>query len=338
MFRKIAVLVSIFAVFSMSFVAGAQGTATCFIDTDEVVDEGEEFTVTVTCNDATDGVYGFELSTSVSGYLKSRDDEYQPGTFITDAVGGVYSDGLDNETDGLYVISLRDAGDIPTGAFTLGFYEILADKYLSGVNDDDSVTIAISGLKLSTLYGAPITRALEPATVIIRDIDLAYVNGWVTVASDGHVEGLRNLTLTSDEFNPPAFTGDPGDAYEYEILLGPKEVANTDEDNNNDALPLTITMSMVSHLTCTTTLVFDDGENENELGSYTLYAGNVTGGENEINNDDAAAIGAAYGADVFAPAVDINADGKIDIFDLVHVSRNFDKTVDANCGLVNAPA
>jgi hypothetical protein len=319
MFRKISLSLTIFALLALALTVSADPALPgCYVDAPASINEGDSFTATVTCNDVTDNVFGFEFGTSFSSaQATAAATDYTPGNFVTghSVIVG------QNSRSTLYAVS-RQGVDTSTGDFTLGSFGATSNK---GLTADSSATISIVGgsFKLSDNFGAALTSWLQASpniTVTIVDTPLALLSGNVTVASDGTVGALANVDLTvgATSFN---------DLSAASAALLAINVGNLEYTAASDAaLAVNVIADMGSHLACTlTSFALVDGANvaATKIGTITLDAGDVvTASDNEIDIDDATAMGAAFGTTT-AAETDVNRDGVVNIFDLVHVGRNY---------------
>lgn len=314
--RKIGVLICLLVLFGMtvSVEAGNPLLPGCYVDAPATVNEGETFTATVSCNNLI-AAYGFQYGTALTGQASTTSTTYIPGTFTTLAVGGVI---VGKNTLADYAVS-RQGVNTATGNFTLGSYTITANI---GLTADGSTTIALQNFKMSTILGVPITglvQASPNAVVTVRNINLALLSGSVTVISDGSVNGIKNVALGMDSV-PYTQAAVGSDHYDFTL---PNNTQYT-------SLSVAVTADMVSHLACSKNYTLADGANtaSAKIGNITLKAGDVVSvsGDTAINIQDATAIGAQFGSSSPTGEVDVNEDGTVDIYDLVHIGRNYGAT------------
>lgn len=327
MFRKMSLSLTILGLLALTATAfaGDPGIPGCYVDAPASINEGESFTATVTCNDVSDNVFGFEFGTTFSSaQATAAATDYTPGNFVN---GHSVIIGQ-NSRSALYAVS-RQGTDTSTGDFTLGSFGAVSNK---GLLADSSATVSIvpGSFKLSDNFGAALTSWLQASpnvTVTIVDTPLALLSGNVTVASDGTVGALANIDLTvgATSFN---------DLSAASAALLAINVGNLEYTAASDAaLTVNVTADMDSHLACTVTAKpLIDGANAavTQIGTITLDAGDVisASGDNEIDIDDATAMGAAFGTSSSAQT-DINRDGVVNIYDLVHVGRNYNNVAAA---------
>jgi hypothetical protein len=316
MLRKIALVLVCLSLLTVGFVARAADPSSpgCYVDAPTAVDEGTTFTATVKCHNVTDNVFGFEFGTTLTGQATTSATTYTPGDFVSGATNGTLQA---VNTLAQYAVS-RQGNETATGDFTLGSFSLTADK---GLTSDGSATVALpaASFKLSDNSGAALSwlQSSPDATVTITNITLALLSGNVTVRSDGSVTSLKNVALNVGGTDYTAAT----------VSGGTKALAVTGEYTN---LTLPVSVSMDSHLACTKNYSLTDGSDDAaaKIGTITLKAGDVVSvsGDTDINIQDATAIGAQFGTSSPTGQVDVNKDGKVDIYDLVHVGRNYGAT------------
>lgn len=280
----------------------------CYIDAPAAAYEGTSFTSTVRCNSAS-GVYGFQLGTSAVGDAAASAASYTPGSFVTD-VGDDYIEGrntLDN-----YSVTRRSPAGEAVGDFSLGS---LGYTTSTGLTADSSATLSLDTLLLGDLTGAPVDIGVtSPTTVrIINRFTLT-----LTITSDGSVQQVRDVTASADT-----------------VTLGPETGTGTAltlhfNDIITPAAP-TLSADMRSHLACSGGSVNLDPAGANPV-TIELQAGDVVLNEADttpaINLYDAVAIGLAFGTPGSGEE-DVNGDGTVNIFDLIHVGRNYDTVMGA---------
>jgi hypothetical protein len=272
----------------------------CSINAPASVNEGTSFTATVECEDV-DNVYGFQLGTSASGDVSTSASSYVPGSFVTDA-GSDYlsaSNSLSN-----YSVSRRSPVTAASGSFTLGSLDFMAN---SGLSANGSATLTIDSLLLGDINGGAITVPIVNSTSVTI-VDLLTLN--LTVASDGTVQQLRDVTASVD-----AESRGPQTAAGTSLILNFTDVIST-------PTPL-LTADMRSHLQCSGSLNLTTSITNQTIhlkaGDVVLNAADVTA---SINLFDAVTIGLAFGSAGSAEE-DVNGDGTVNIFDLIHVGRNY---------------
>lgn len=163
--------------------------------------------------------------------------------------------------------------------------------------------------------------------------------GTTAAATDARIDETVEFA-TDNQVNNFSATRDTG----ADVTPNPADAASlveVTEDNTS----ITINVQAESHASCSQTLdetstpPFTDGVNV-VTGTATLLAGD-TNDDGNINTTDATAITGNFGATVIndntdtTDFADVNNDDTIDIFDLVHVGRNFDDVnpAAADCGL-----
>jgi hypothetical protein len=273
---------------------------TCLINAPASVNEGATFTATVECDDV-DDVYGFQLATFASGDASTSASSYVPGTFVTD-VGSDYlsaSNSLSN-----YSVSRRSPATAANGNFTLGSIDFTAN---SGLTANGSVTLTIDSLLLGDISGAALTVPIVDSTSVTI-LDLLTLN--LTVASDGTMQQVRDVTASVD-----AETRGPQTSSGTSLVLNFTDVIAT-------STPV-LTADMKSHLQCSGALNLTTSVTNQTIhlkaGDVVLNAADVTP---SINLFDAVTIGLAYGSAGTAEE-DVNGDGTVNVFDLIHVGRNY---------------
>ncbi|MCC6615127.1 MAG: hypothetical protein IT320_16740 [Anaerolineae bacterium] len=313
MSRKI-VIITIIAVLLLSAhsaFAGNPSLPGCYVDAPTDVDEGATFTVTVTCKTLV-AAYGFEYGTTLTGDGVADDSSYTPGTFTTDASGGVL---VGSNALNLYAVS-RQGLNSATGDFTMGSYSATADI---GLTSDGGVSVTLDDFKLSTILGVPIlgmVQAEADATIVINNINLALLTGNITLASDGSVGAISDvaLNLGGVDYNQSSAAADH---YDFTVAAGVQF----------PSLSVDVAADIDGHLACTKTYSLADGPNAaaSAIGTITLKAGDVVSvaSDTAINIQDATAVGSQFGSSSPTGEVDINQDGVVDIYDLVHVGRNY---------------
>jgi FlaG/FlaF family flagellin (archaellin) len=202
-----------------------------------------------------------------------------------------------------YSVSRRAPATAASGSFTLGSLDFTAS---SGLTANGSATISLDNLLLGDISGAPINVSTTNATVTV--INLLTLN--LTVASDGSVQQVRNVTASVDA-----------------TTLGPQTGSGTSlvlNFNNTVETPTPVlTADMKSHLVCSGGLNLTT-----EVTNQTIHlkAGdvvlNAADASPRINIFDATTIGLAFGS-AGTGEEDVNGDGTVNVFDLIHVGRNY---------------
>jgi hypothetical protein len=355
MFRKIALLVSIVSIFSMALLVSAdQATDGCFTTVPTTVNEGVSISVLVECANipTNNNVFGFQIGTSVSGdYAGSLPESYTAGTFTTEAVNGVF---VGENSLGLYGVSRRNTDTVSTTDFTLGSYTLMADTDLTTADGSVSVTFTDATFELSNNLGASLPnwiRTVNDGSTTINDIDLAWLTGTATVRSDSNAIGNIDdvvLNLGARQYTAGVTASYLAnltivDTYEY-VEDASGDVVNTTGTellrsaaaDSNDTLNISIDADMYGHQACSTSEVnlgdtgaVSDVSDVTGIGTdgvITLKAGDANN-DGYITNTDATIIGSDFGdsgSDINnANEGDVNLDNTVDIYDLVHVGRNF---------------
>lgn len=292
------------------------------------INEGTTFTATVKCNNFVN-VYGVQFGVTLAGDAATTATSYTAGTFQTAATSPL----IGHNSLSLYAVS-RSGLDAATGAFTLGSFLLTANK---GLTSNGSYTIGIpaAGFMVSDSLGGPITGLLQAnpqAVVTITDIPLSQLSGTIRIKSDGSVNALNGIDFNLGDglthYTAQTATGNykdyPVTALEYTAVT-------------DDALKAHVSLDMFSHLACSSDYILIDGINAvtsqiGVMGVITLKAGDVVSvSDNAINIQDTTAIGAQFGSSTPTGEVDVNQDGKVDIFDLVHMGRNYG-AIQGSCG------
>ncbi len=359
MIRKFSLLVLVLA-----FVSGVVNAGTpnpdaavngCFVDAPASVNEGVSIPVTVKCvGIPTDNnVFGFQIGTSVArDYAGSAPTTYTAGEFTSLADGGAAGVLLGDNTLDLYGVSRRTTNVVAVTDFTLGSYSLTADTDLTLANGAVAVTLADSTFKLSDNYGLDLNgwlRTVNDTSTTINDIDLAWLSGNTTVQSDSNAIGnIKNVTL---DLGAKQYA--VASVASYQTVLNMDSAYLYVEDANgvvggsfaaaqasDDALEISAGADMFGHLACSTASIdlLDAGAPEDvdgfigTAGAITLKAGDVND-DGEISNTDATIMGDDFGDAGGAINVsfenDVNVDDTVNIFDLVHVGRNFTATTGA---------
>ncbi|MBW4437250.1 MAG: hypothetical protein KME04_08955 [Pleurocapsa minor GSE-CHR-MK-17-07R] len=357
MLRKVSVILGILGLFVLvtSVSAGTSNPDAdvngCYLDsTVTSINEGDTIPVVAECSGVyTDNnVFGFQFGTSISAgdYSGSEPTSYTPGTFSSLASDGLL---IGENTLALYGVSRQNADVVNVTDFTLGSYSLTADTDLTSADGSVSVTFVDDTFKLSDQYGAPLTgwlRTVNDLNVTVNDIDLAWLSGDVTVRSDS--DSIGSLSTVTLDLGPKQYTDAAEGSYQTSLTMdaGYLYVENgsgvvggsyaTANDSNN-TLNIDVAADMWGHLACSTSPVNlgDTGSAQNAdsligtSGVITLLAGDAND-DGVISNTDATIIGGDFGdsgVDINASYEgDMNLDTTVNIFDLVHVGRNFDAT------------
>ncbi len=283
-------------------------------------------------------VFGVQIGLDESGLLDATlnlpTNPWTGLAFLTDATNAIEV----NTGIGQYAVTRR--GDTDTGTDQprgLGFVTFDTDFIQQGRSEYDPEplqTITCDTLRLSDEFGTPISATCADTSFEIDDELEATLDINVTVSTDGDMEGgfLRPLLVAiSDQANildagpllPPGFPPPPAPGTNSITLA----ITETGEDEVDT--PVTVFIEGIGHVDCYETFGagFDlsDLPNTNVItGTPTLLAGDATDDYN-IDQDDFDEIVFLFGQPGLGilDEVDINADGIINVLDLVHVGRNF---------------
>ncbi len=323
MVRKLVVLVVMVVMLVVPFVASASNPSLlgCYIDAPTAVNEGATYTATVQCNLMV-ALFGVQFGTTTTGSGAPTSNSYTPGTFITTANNPIIA----TNTLALFAAS-RTGLDIAIGSYSLGSFQVKANK---GLTSNGSITVDLpgTGFKLSNIFGTGLNGLLQvsPAAVTtVTDIPLAILNGNVRITSDGTVGSLAGINLNMGD-GVTSWTNQSAAANFRDFTIADIEYTAA----TKPALGATVTADMMSHLACVSAYTFDDGGNTTvakigTAGVLSLKAGDVisVSSDTAINIQDATAIGAQFASTSPTGEVDVNRDGVVDIYDLVHVGRNY---------------
>ena len=326
MVRKLSILSVLIVMLIVPFVANASNPSIlgCYIDAPAAVNEGATYTATVQCNLMV-ALFGVQFGTTTTGAGAPTSNSYTPGTFITAASNPIIA----SNTLGLFAAS-RTGVDIAIGSFSLGSFQVKANK---GLTSNGSITVDLpsNGFKLSNILGAVLNGLLQvsPAGVTtVTDIPLAILNGNVRVASDGTVNSLAGINLNMGDGVTQWVNQTAGTSFRDFSISAIEYTAAT-----KPALGAAVSVDMISHLACVSSYALDDGSNTTAskigtAGVVSLKAGDVisVSGDTAINIQDGTAIGAQFASTSPTGEVDVNRDGVVDIYDLVHVGRNYGAT------------
>lgn len=279
----------------------------CRIDAPASVNEGASFTATVLCDNKVQGAFGFQFGTSWAGDAEPGQRAYDAGSFVTDAGANIIP--LKNQVaGGLYSVTRLHAAGAANGPFTLGSVGFGAHR---GLTANGSATLTLNSLLLGDESGADLHVAFVPTTTVTI-IDLYTFR--LTVASDGTVQQVRDVTAVVDSVTPDATTPSAtplGMTFVYNDKITPPYTPSLSAD-------------MKSHLECASpalslTASVTDLTINLKAGDVVLDSTDATP---SINLFDSTAIGLAYGQ-ASTDEVDVNGDGTVNVFDLIHVGRNY---------------
>ncbi len=275
----------------------------CHVQAPASVNEGADFTASVVCT-GVDGAYGFQFGTSLAGEATTKAGTFDPGDFV-DAVPPeqIYAVG---DSFSAYSASRLAPAAAATGTFSLASGGFTANTNLL---ENKTATLTLNPLLLGDISGANMNAAFA-STTTITILDLLTLN--LTVKSDGGgIEQVRDVTASVDSVTKGPASG-PGNSL---TLVFDDEISRPTS---------MLTADMKSHLECTsdpfalTASVTDK--------TITLKAGDVTTAAGEgsarINVSDSFIIGLAFGS-AGAGQEDVNADGTVNVLDLIHVGRNY---------------
>jgi hypothetical protein len=331
MLRKTTLLLVTLAVLVLSpFAANAAsviGTdptlSNCYIYAPATVYEGQTFTSVVKCNTITSAVFGFEFGTTFTPALATVDGV--AGTAVAALVGSAYTAGTFaptnsvvgmNSLSNLYAVS-HQGTDTSTGTFILGTFDTTVPF---GIVADSTATVGLRDLKFSDRNGAALSAPVTQISATVSIVNLIFAlrhAGTITVQSDGSMTNVRAIHLGLDGGNPTDVTTASGSSYGFSV--GAYQYPQ-------DKTSATVSISMTSHLSCTTNITLADGPNAaSVLGTtYTLLAGDVNN-DGSIGIGDATLVGSNYNTSQ-SGATDINGDGVVNIYDLVAIGRNYNAT------------
>ena len=292
----------------------------CYLYTPNAVNEGDSFAATVKCHDIGSPVYGFQFGTTFSPALVTRNGV--PNTPVATQLGTSYVEGNFaptnplvgmNSLSNLYAVS-HTGTDTSTGDFTLGTFYATAPL---GITANSSATVDLRDLKLSDISGADVVVGLpnSQTTVTINNLYIALRgSGTIRVSSDGRMTTLRAVHLGLDGGDPADIPTASGSFTDFSVLAYRYPTGKQSAD---------LAISLTSHLSCTRTVPLVDGLNTvSALGTaYTLKAGDANA-DHHIDLNDAVLVGSYFGTSR-TDGTDINGDGTINIFDLVHIGRNY---------------
>lgn len=324
-------------------------TKGCYVNAPTQVNEGMNITVTSECAGipTDNNVFGFQIGTSISGDTAgSLPTSYEYGQFTllapTEPLVG------SNQLD-LYGISRQLTDVVDVTDFTLGSYVLTAVTNRTvdgsiGIDFDDTT------FNLSDNYGLALTgwlRTANDATIVVNDIDLAWLSGSVTVKSDSTAIGnVQNVTLNlgAKSYGAASIAASDRSILDMDVsylyvenalgVVGGSFETAADSDNT---LNIAVNADMWGHMACSSSAVNlgDTGATRTAAsvigtaGSITLLAGDAND-DGSISITDFNILTADFGDTGAGINVlyegDFNLDESIDIFDLVHVGRNYTKT------------
>lgn len=272
----------------------------CFINAPQSVFEGAAFTASVQCNNIS-SVYGFQIGTSSTGGASTSATSYIPGSFVTD-VGSDFLEASNAPSN--YSVSRRAPATAGSGNFGLGSIDYVAN---AGLTANSSATLSLDTLLLGDISGASINAPVS-STTVVTVLDLLTLN--LTLSSDGTVQQVRDVSASVG-----AVTRGPQTGSGSSLVLNFADVIESHS--------ATLSADIKSHLQCSGPLNLTTSVTNM---SIQLKAGDVVlngaDASARINLFDAVTIGLAFGT-AGDGEEDVNGDGTVNIFDLIHVGRNY---------------
>jgi hypothetical protein len=314
----------ILAIFNARSIGGVDPALNgCYVYAPNAVNEGDTFRTTVKCHAITSQVFGFQFGTTFTPTMVARNGV--PNLAVAEQVGTTYTSGSFvlatdllgvNSLNGLYAVS-HTGTDTSTGDFTLGTFDASVPL---GITADSSAMVDLRDLKLADRNGADIAANLPQSHAIITITNLVVAQrevGTLHVASDGAMTTVRAMHLNLDDGAPLDVATAPGSYHDFSVTAYQYPVGKQSAD---------IAISMLSHLSCTRNASLADGLNPaSVLGTtYTVKAGDANADGN-IDLNDATLVGGYFGTSR-TDSADISGDGTVDIYDLVHIGRNYNAT------------
>ena len=341
MIRKLAlVLVLLTLVVLPSIVNADASTDGCFISTSATeVKEDETFTVTVECANipVVNNVFGFQINTTRAGnfVVAAVPEYYTAGEFTSLASPGVVVG--ENLLADLYAVTRQGTDVVGVEDFTLGSYTMTAEDNLTA-NGSIVLTFTDASFMLSNNLGAEITpwiRNDNDVTVTVIDIDLAWLNGAITVQSD--TTEISNMAAINFQFGNYNYPNTNVATYTDSFtMLETNQYTEVGTPLSDGTLNFDASADIWGHLACTNTINMGDTGSAQSVttlvgtaGVITLKAGDADD-DDAIDIDDATLIGGNMGG-IASSEEDINGDTVINILDLVHVGRNYGSSI-ATCG------
>lgn len=322
------------------------GLPVCSVVAPTAIDENTlNTTIGVACNEYVRDVFSYEFGLTYDPLLSTDDTTFTLGDFFTGLVeddpnGFTRTDAIDDANQqalffGTLTGTAAPRNQTPSGPFTaLTLAEADFDTGL--VTSDQTVTVGFSSVNIAPNTAGPfdlmddsaatIDILAEDAEITINNLVLALLDGTLRVESDAPVGAFTDVsTITA--------TLDPGGPDELVLTQAGPEASNGFTFTLNDTFGSTaigVQADMDRHLPCNANnqIAAVDGTNNVTL-TITLLAGDVNN-DNVIDssvsdtNTDGGLIVSIYGQN--NTAGDINGDGVVDIFDLVHVGRNLNAT------------
>ena len=282
----------------------------------------------------------------------------------------------------LYAVSRKVDDVVEADHFTLGSLALTAVTNIGtgiGGLEDRAVDVAFVDFKLSNYLGADLgfLRTDHDSTTVVKDIDLAWLSGTVSVKSElalgAEITTIADVTLN---IGGKIYTADPeglvnswpltmiedspyiedSDGHAAAVVL--RETSTNGETDatlqaayattlqtyyhvaqeSDDQLNIAVGADMWGHLACSTTAV-DLGDTGGptlastkigDAGVITLLAGDVND-DGAIDNGDWTMLNQHFNDTNVLTEDDINLDSKVDIFDLVHVGRNYGTDAMTDC-------
>ncbi|MCC6803793.1 MAG: hypothetical protein IT319_12990 [Anaerolineae bacterium] len=327
-FLIVAPMLLVLLLLSVSAV-GAQGSVgSCGIYADKTsLAEGETVQFDIGClfGGIVD-LYAFQFGTTATGPIHTVGGatQYMTGQnwFDTGYHGGIEPFTADNKLTNFASSSMADIGvTTPDETILFGSIEYTPNH----VEGDTTATLSFlsyNSLKLGDHWGASITPSSLTSSVTVNIIDMWSLR--LTVKSDGHeMSKLSTVQATVDSLPPMS------QATAWAPPGGEPSVAFNFEDKLVAGSTPSLLVSMRSHLSCFSPALTLGGSVT--TGTITLFAGEVAAPVLEatptIDMVDIVRLGDMIaGIVVFnpnKPTEDVNGSGSVNIFDLIHASRNY---------------
>lgn len=320
--------------------SGLSGTAPdCSVVTNEdsIEEENDNFRIGLNCGDTQFGsaVFGFQGGIDPSGApdVQGRDatSPWRASAFVNQSTSPL----VVNVDESTVAVSRRadlDSGDDTPGALANLRYQSIPIEVGTIEASLSLQTVLCETLTLSDVNGSPIPVTCGDLTFDVRDDVDAQFSLDIDVSTDGDITpaGLLrvDVLIFDSDFNytpdiqsipPTVLPADGLNTLTFQRL-------ETGEDGNET--PIYLYIDTLGHIVCRET--FGAGLDLPDLplttlinGDSVVFAGDADNDE-DIDADDADLIVAEFGNTPFIDDdFDINADGEINVLDLVHVGRNF---------------